>query len=108
MRDHLIESGFVQSKTDYCLFVSHKTEGVIYIIFWVDDIIVAASNDTLLNQTKDRLSTKFRMKDLGPLKWFLGIDFKQFKESIEMSQRKYFEKILSKFNMQDCKPRTKP
>ena len=107
LRDHLIESGFVESKVD-CLFVSRKMEGVVYSIFWVNDIIVAASNDTLLNQTKDRLSNKFRIKDLGSLKWFLGIEVKRFKESIEISQRKYFEKTLSKFNMQDCKPRTKP
>ena len=46
LRDHLIESGFVQSKADYCLFVSRKSGGVIHIIFWIDDIIVAARSDT--------------------------------------------------------------
>ena len=67
------------------------------IIFWVDDIITAASNECVLNSVKGSLSRKFKMKDLGELRWFQGIEFKKTDEGVTMSRRKYFEKILRKF-----------
>ena len=42
----------------------------------MDDIIIAASNMKLINETKGLLSGRFKMVDIGPLSWFLGIDFK--------------------------------
>lgn len=45
------------------------------------------------------------MKDLGVLSWFLGIQFKCKNDFIEMSQSKFVEKILERFNMSDCKPK---
>ena len=48
------------------------------------------------------------MKDLGKLRLFLGIDFNQSDDCVTMSQAKYVEKILERFNRQDCKPRSTP
>ena len=48
------------------------------------------------------------MKDLGKLSWFLGTNFKCNEDSIEMGQRQYTDKILSKFKMTDCKPKSTP
>ena len=48
------------------------------------------------------------MKDLGVLSWFLGIEFKCQKDIIEMNQTKYVEKILKRFQRDDCKPRSTP
>ena len=86
LKEHLVESRFVQSNTDSCLLVSCRLEHVIYSIFWVDGTSVAASTDDFLIETKERLANKFNMKALNPLKWFHGIEFKQFKNGIEMSQ----------------------
>jgi hypothetical protein len=44
------------------------------IIIWVDVLIISASHEILLQSVKDSLSSKFRMKDLGVLSWFLGTD----------------------------------
>ena len=51
---------------------------------------------------------RFKMKDLGVLSWFLGIKFKCENDCIEMSQSKFVEKILERFNMSDCKPKAVP
>ncbi|XP_046856030.1 secreted RxLR effector protein 161-like [Xenia sp. Carnegie-2017] len=48
------------------------------------------------------------MKDLGILHWFLGIEFKCSDDEMEMSQSRYAEKILAKFEMSDCKPKKAP
>ena len=54
------------------------------------------------------LTARFKMKDLGKLRLFLGIDFNQSDDCVTMSQAKYVEKILESFYMQDCKPRSTP
>ena len=49
--------------------------GKVMFVFLVDDIIVAASNEQLLNNVKMLLSSKFKLKELGKLRWFLAIAF---------------------------------
>lgn len=48
------------------------------------------------------------MKDMGPLKHFLGINFEQSEGEIKMTQKRYIEKMLTKFGMSECKPRVTP
>ena len=82
--------------------------GRLMNVFWVDDIIVAASSEQLLNHVKTSLSSKFEMKDLCELRWFLGIEFCKHSGCISMSQKQYCQKILTKFGMENCKPRKSP
>ena len=99
---------FVQSNVDPCVFVKSDGSGATILIVWVDDIIVAASSALLLNEIKQHLSSKFNMKDLGPLSSFLGIHFEQKEDAITMSQSQYLKKILEKFGFENCKPRGTP
>ena len=78
------------------------------IIVWVDDMIIAATNDYTLNSVKSSLCHRIEMKDLGKLNWFLGIEFKWGKDYVEMNQEKYLEKVLCKFKMEDCKTKATP
>ena len=71
-------------------------------------MIIAASDDDVLRCVKEMLKSKFRMKDLGKLTHFLGIDFEQSSDCVMMSQCKYVQKILERFHMLDCKPRATP
>ena len=57
------------------------------IVVWVDDLIIATSDESLLNDTKQMLKDKFNMKDLGRLSYFLGIDFKQENGLVKMNQK---------------------
>ena len=108
LHDHLKELNFVQSNVDPCVFVKSNDSGTTILIVWVDDIIVAASSTLLLNEIKQHLSSKFNMKDLGPLSSFLGIHFEQKEDAITMSQSQYLKKILEKFGFENCKPRGTP
>lgn len=78
------------------------------IVIWVDDLVIAASDDNVMMNAKDMLTAKFKMKDLGKLNHFLNIDFQQSDHCVKMSQERYVEKILNRFDMQDCKPRATP
>ena len=75
---------------------------------WVDDIVIAATSIKLMNEAKELLKENFKMKDLGPISWFLGIQFKQNSDGIEMSQSHYLKNVLEKFGMDQCKPRFTP
>ena len=81
---------------------------MILILVWVDDLIVGGKNENMLNETKRMMHERFKMKDLGKLSYFLGIEFEQGDGYVKMNQKKYIEKILEKYDMIDCKPRTTP
>jgi len=88
--------------------VKHIEGGMILIVVWVDDFIIGASNDSLLCDTKNMLKERFKMKDLGKLSHFLGIDFEQDDGFVKVSQTKYSCKVLERFGMSYCKPRCAP
>ena len=108
LHDCLTENQFIQNQADHCVYTSEIENQKVFILIWVDDIIIAASNEVLMTEVKKMLTSKFKMKDLGKLKHFLGIDFEQSEHCVKMSQKKYVEKILERFEMEDCKPRATP
>ena len=108
LHDCLTENNFTQNLADHCVYAKETEEGKVIIIIWVDDLIIAASNEKILKEVKGMLSAKFKMKDLGRLKHFLGIDFNQSDGCVKMSQEKYVNKILERFDMQNCRPRETP
>lgn len=108
LHDCLTDNGYTQNPADHCVYAKESKGDKVFIIIWVDDLIIAASNERILNEVKQMLSVKFKMKDLGTLKHFLGIDFSQSDRCVTMSQEKYTNKILQHFNMQDCRTRETP
>jgi hypothetical protein len=69
----LLSLGFVEAKSDTSLFVFHHGSDTVYLVLYVDDIILTASTTELLRRTIFALQREFAMKDLGPLHHFLGI-----------------------------------
>ena len=108
LHDHLTEKGFVRNDADHCVYSKESENEKVILLVWVDDLIIAGSNNTLLSDVKDMLKRRFKMKDLGPLKHFLGIDFRQNGGEIEMTQKRHVEKILATFGMSECKLRSTP
>jgi len=104
IHNFFISEGFKQSQSDHCLYLKHD----IIVLLWVDDLIIASSNMSLMNKFKQSLCQNFRMTDLGKLNWFLGMSFVSGKDNIEVNQTKYVEKILDRFNMSDCYARNIP
>jgi hypothetical protein len=108
LHEILLSLKFEQSLCDNCVYVRNFNDSVTIIIIWVDDIIISAPTLEKVNCVKSALSDRFKMKDLGQLKWFLGIEFNFSNNCIEMNQTKYIEKILSKFRMTECHPKSIP
>ena len=81
---------------------------MIVILFWVDDVIVGASNENLLGETKQVFKENFKMKDMEQLSYFLGTDFEQGQDFVRMHQQRYIQNLLENFEISDCKPRGTP
>jgi len=104
----LEQNDFVGSPSESCVYTKHDEKGMIVILVWVDDLIVGANNDSLLCATKQLFKDKFKMKDMGKLAYFLGIDFEQGHGFVKMNQKVYTERLLERFEMSDCKARGTP
>ena len=92
------------SVMDPCVFIRKTASSTLIILLWVDDLIIAASDEKTLNTFKTNFGNKFKIKDLGQLKWFLGISFNVCKDSVSLDQSLYVKTILSKFNANDVEP----
>lgn len=101
--------GAVPTSGDPCVFVrgslTHE-EGLLIIVLWVDDLILAASKRKTLNEYKAAISQAYQMKDLGELRWILGMEIRRdrSKRTLEVLQTPYIDSVLEKFSMSDCKP----
>jgi histone deacetylase 1/2 len=104
----LISLGFKASKSDTSLFIYQKGGISIYMLIYVDDIIVTASSEEAVAALLRDLKEEFALKDLGNLHYFLGIEVKRNKEGITLSQSKYARDILSRVGMTKCKLVTTP
>jgi hypothetical protein len=101
---------FKENEEDNCIYAKFKNEKVIFIVLYVDDILLASSDVHLLLETKGFLSSYFDMKDLGEASYVLGIEihWDRRKGVLELSQNSYIEKVLKKFNMHKCNPAPAP
>ena len=86
--------GFVKSQADHTLFTLTSKQGIVVILVYVDDIIITGCDKEGISSTKTFLKAAFDIKDLGELKYFLGIEMCRSKEGLFMSQRKYTLDIL--------------
>jgi hypothetical protein len=100
--------GFSPSKDDISLFYYKKGSITIFLLIYVDDIIVASSSLSTTAELLRNLQQEFALKDLGPLHYFLGIEVSHAKEGIYLSQRKYTTDILQRAGMLSCKPSPTP
>ena len=97
--------GFVQCQSDHTLFVKHFPEGKLaIIIIYVDDIILTGNHEEKIDLLKKLLTKEFEIKDLGNLKYFLGMEIARSKKGIAVSQRKYVLDLLNETRMLGCKP----
>lgn len=108
MNDYLEQNGFQRNPSDHCVYRKCVENETVLVIIWVDDLIIAASNFELLNAFKETMRSKFNMKDLGKISYFLGIQFVQRGSEIRMNQKRYIRKMLERFGMSECRPRSTP
>jgi hypothetical protein len=97
-------AGFVQSKADYSLFTRRKGKSFTALLIYVDDILITGNDVNAISTLKQFLHSRFRIKDLGNLKYFLGIEVSRSKKGISISQRKYTLEILKDSGLSGSKP----
>ena len=100
--NHLKQLGFKESGADPCVFVRQNKEKLVIIAVYVDDLILLAETLDEMQAMKKSLSDTFRMKDLVNLQYCLGITFIQTKDSISLSQKQYFFKLLEKYGLSEA------
>ncbi|XP_048501622.1 uncharacterized mitochondrial protein AtMg00810-like [Beta vulgaris subsp. vulgaris] len=96
--------GFVQSKSDHSLFTKQEGTSFTAILAYVDDLIVTGNNLSCIKQAKEFLNTEFKMKDMGELRYFLGIEVDGSSQGIFLSQRKYVQDMLEEYKLTQCRP----
>nr|KYP70981.1 Retrovirus-related Pol polyprotein from transposon TNT 1-94 [Cajanus cajan] len=105
----LIEFGMTRCEADHSVFFLHSSSGLcIYLVVYVDDIVITGDDSDGICRLKSHLQRQFQMKDLGPLRYFLGIEVAHSTSGIAISQRKYALDILTETGMVDCRPSDTP
>ena len=105
---HLQYLGYVGSKTDTSLFFKWESGVPIFILIYVDDILILSPDLQEINKLLCHLKTKFSVRDLGPAHFFLGIEMIPQNHGFLLSQSKYIASVLTRASMDNCKPISTP
>ena len=108
LKAQLTAYGFKQSQLDTCLYMYEGGARVARVAVFVDDLIIASNDLSLMDEIKSMLHQKFKMTDLGQLSWFLGIEFERGPDFCSLNQSQYLENLLKKHGMSECKPVSTP
>ncbi|KAK3027225.1 hypothetical protein RJ639_041643 [Escallonia herrerae] len=104
----LLVVGFIQSQSNHSLFTFARKGSFLAVLIYVDYVIVTGTDSAKISWLKHYLDTKFHIKDLGKLKYFLGIEVARSSDGIVLSQRKYVLDILTECGLTGCKPSSSP
>ena len=94
--------GLMRSKNEPTLYIKREGNQILLVSLYVDDLIYMGSDPILNNKFKADLMNEFEMKDLGLMRYFLGMEVHQCQEEIFVCQSKYAKDMLSKYGMMNC------
>ena len=77
--------GFQQSNADHTLFLKHRQGKITALVVYVDDMIITGDDSEEIEKLQKQLASEFEMKNLGGLKYFLGIEVARSKQGIFLS-----------------------
>ena len=100
----LLAKGFTQSKNDYSLFYIGLGHSMVFLLVYVDDIIISGPDMEQIAQVQKKLEYLFKLKILSDLKYFLGLEIDCSSEGISLSQRTYALSLLEDTGFLDAKP----
>jgi hypothetical protein len=104
----LLDIGFTASLVDTSLFIFCSGQVQIFLLVYVDDIILTGTHSTAISALIARLQGEFPLKDLGPLHFFLGIQVTRSPFGLHLCQTKYITDLLSKTHMSGAKSAKSP
>ncbi|KAK9055823.1 hypothetical protein SSX86_026908 [Deinandra increscens subsp. villosa] len=100
--------GFVCSQADPSLFIFNRNSCLMYLLVYVDDLILTGNQRHSLDAFINTLHDEFSIKDLGDINYFLGLEATHSPDGLFLSQTKYAKEILTRANMMDAKPAHTP
>nr|GEW89359.1 putative ribonuclease H-like domain-containing protein [Tanacetum cinerariifolium] len=105
---YLLENGFQREIIEQTLFIKKQQKDILLVQIYVDDILFGSTNKALCQSFKKLMKDKFQMSLMGELTFFLGLQVKQKKDGIFISQDKYVDEILRKFGLSEGKSASTP
>ena len=106
--DDLKGCGFTSLVNAESVFQRMVTGTVVYLIIYVDDILVASASEQAAVMAKDSLGKLYKVKDLGKAEYFLGVKIEREQNLLRLSQESYINSVLERYGMQDAKPVVTP
>ena len=107
----MLGQGYSRSQYDDCIYFQQFPDGTfIYLLLYVDDMLIASRDKSSIRKLKAQLNSEFEMKELGAAKKILGMEIHRNRQAgkLFLSQQKYIERLLDRFNMSNCKPVSTP
>jgi len=110
LHKELVSYGYRASEADPGLYIYNGKSADIHLLVYVDDILIASTDQSLVRDIKDRLMGTFDARDLGEASTYLGMTIARDRGSstIKISQPRLTNDLVSKFGMDDCKPKSLP
>ena len=96
---YLLDNGFGKCDGEPTIYIKESEGKILIVVLYVDNLIFTGSDDFLIADFKQVMKSEFEMNDLGLLRYFLGIEVKQTKNGIFISQANYVAEILERFKM---------
>uniref|UniRef100_A0A2N9IH71 Integrase catalytic domain-containing protein n=1 Tax=Fagus sylvatica TaxID=28930 RepID=A0A2N9IH71_FAGSY len=102
--DTITSFGFKENTVDRCIYLKVNGSKFIFLVLYVDDILLASNDLGLLSETKRFLSMNFEMKDMGEATYVIGIEIFRDRSHglLGLSQKGYIDKVLERFHMAEC------
>jgi hypothetical protein len=100
--------GFTRCETEHAIYARRRGKFELIVGVYVDDLIVTETREVDIAGFKREMAKRFRMSDLGPLSYYLGIEVKQGSSGMRLGQRAYAEKLVERAGMAGCMPCATP
>ena len=103
--EHILKLNFEHfDLNDATLFIKKFGRSVVYLVVYVDDLLMTGNNESYIASINKYLKKIFEMIDMGHLHYYLGIEVTHHPKYIFLSQKKYVGELLDKFCMIECNP----
>ena len=103
LRSSLLALGFFNSQSDSSLFIYAQDGILLYVLVYVDDLILTGNNNSFLQHVVNSLGATFSLKELSDLHYFLGVEVIPVQQGLFLLQNRYIHDLLSRLNMAGAK-----
>ncbi|GAA0167278.1 transmembrane signal receptor [Lithospermum erythrorhizon] len=104
----ILKKGYVRGSVDSTLFIKREAGKIMVAQIYVDNIVFGGVSEQLVKQFVQQMEGEFEMSMVGELKYFLGIQINQTKESIFITQSKYGKNLVKRFGLETASSKRTP